>query len=248
MKLHQLSSFVFVRARLVRVILMLTLLPFLMAPFADTAAAAPDLGNRDGCRATHIYERGEPLNVVAKWYGISVSQLRESNPQLKNRGAKDGEILCIPFVRIVVKDNNYNFHGYPPYWGYNASWHYDGGGKYYPYGGYNPYIKLDYHSYVYLNRVTVWGDYLPRWHDFAVRVRADRDSPWIKVGTFSPGRDGSFEKHFRLPPELRDARFYEVCLKDLDWDFSLCTRVDLRFGPRLRTPHGPLYSKKIIAE
>ncbi len=56
------------------------------------------------CRTYHRVKKGESLWIIAKKYGVYVSDLKRANPKLKNRKfIRPGERLCIPYKRRVAK-------------------------------------------------------------------------------------------------------------------------------------------------
>ena len=95
-----------------------------------------------------------------------------------------------------------------------------------------PYKPLDWYypqAVLYasasFNRITVWGTGVPKEHRFNIRIKAYLGSKTKKVGNVLINEDGEFEAFPRIPKEFEKARTLEVCLKDNNNSYRICTRV-----------------------
>lgn len=95
-----------------------------------------------------------------------------------------------------------------------------------------PYKPLDWYfpqaalyASISFNRITVWGSGFPKEHRFNIRIKAYLGSKTKKVGNVLISEDGEFEAFPRIPKDFEKARTLEVCLKDNNDSYRLCTRV-----------------------
>lgn len=96
-----------------------------------------------------------------------------------------------------------------------------------------PYKPLDWYypqaalyASASFNRINVWGSGFPVDHRFNIRVKAYLGSKTKKVGSVLIGEDGEFQVFPRVPKEFEQARTLEVCLKDNNESYRICTRVN----------------------
>ena len=78
---------------------------------------------------------------------------------------------------------------------------------------------------VSLNRITVWGSGFPKGHRFNIRMRTNLDAQSKKVATITINKQGQFQAHPRIPKEFLRARVFQVCLKDISYSYSICTKA-----------------------
>ena len=73
-------------------------------------------------------------------------------------------------------------------------------------------------------RLRLWGtNFNPR-HNFIVKIRATGIS-WRRIGTVSPRQNGTFESTYTIPRSMMHARIFEVCLKEVQRGYLVCTHV-----------------------
>ena len=90
------------------------------------------------------------------------------------------------------------------------------------------YPKAKLSGTVIFNHLTITGSNFPKEETFIVRIRARREATWTKLGVIKTKKDGTFERSFRIPKDLQNARYFEVCLKHSQQGYSICS-----FVPRL---------------
>jgi hypothetical protein len=85
----------------------------------------------------------------------------------------------------------------------------------------NPYGRVS--ARLVGDQIYIYGEKLPRNHDFFVKVRRGNAYSWARLGETFADKNGKVDDLFRLPEKLRKLPGVQVCLKDSISNKAYCT-------------------------
>lgn len=176
--------------------LSLLLVLALLAASAPAALAAPQAVT---CAKNYVVQSGDTLSGIANTYKLTVAELAAANNLKEPYTLFIGQQLCIPGTVTATTSTTSTSS--------SSS---------------NKPISIEFG----IKTITVEVSDLTKNSGYVVRMmKVERgELDWVKIGKFKADKKGKASATFKLPKNLRDATYLQVCVKNLTNDKVVCAR------------------------
>jgi hypothetical protein len=86
--------------------------------------------------------------------------------------------------------------------------------------------EASFNARVFFNKLTIWGLNFPEYTQYNVKIRTRGADNWTFLGFLFISNTDEFQAYYLLPPDLSNETYFQVCLKEQDEDYLVCTTVD----------------------